>query len=123
MCSLGASIADSGLESPAVAGDTRRAMPYFALTYDVVDDYLERRAPLRAEHLRLATEFVESGSLVLAGLLDEPPDRALLVFRAADRSTVEAFVARDPYVREGLVRRWTVRPWTAVVGTALEPGA
>ena len=32
---------------------------HYLLFYDVVDDYLERRVPLRAEHLRLAQEARE----------------------------------------------------------------
>jgi uncharacterized protein YciI len=43
----------------------------------------------------------------------------LLVFRAADRSVVEAFARSDPYVLAGLVTRWEVRPWTVVIGNEL----
>jgi len=31
-------------------------MPYFALMYDMVDDFVARRAAYRDEHLRLARE-------------------------------------------------------------------
>ena len=55
------------------------------------------------------------GKLLLAGAFD-PPDGALLVFRADSAAEVEAFVAADPYVTNGLVTRHTVRPWTVVVG-------
>jgi uncharacterized protein YciI len=54
----------------------------------------------------------------LGGAVGDPPDGALLVFRST-RERVEAFVARDPYVREGLVTRWEIRPWAVVVGTDL----
>jgi hypothetical protein len=54
--------------------------------------------------------------LLLAGAFSNPPDRALLVFRAADPGPVEEFVRKDPYVINGLVKRWEVRPWTVVVG-------
>ena len=91
-------------------------MPYFLLEYDLAADYLERRAPLRAEHLALARTAQERGALRLGGALAEPADRAFLVFRVAEASEIEAFVAADPYVREGLVRAWRVRPWTVVVG-------
>jgi uncharacterized protein YciI len=89
---------------------------YFVLVYQVVPDYLERRAPLRAEHLTLAEEYALSGELRLAGATGDPPDGALLVFRAT-RARVEAFVARDPYVVNGLVPRWDIRPWKVVVGS------
>jgi uncharacterized protein YciI len=92
------------------------SMPYFALFYDVADDYVARRAPYREEHLRLAREAHRRGELVLAGALSDPADRALLIFRAPDCSVVEEFVRNDPYVLRGLVTRWEVRSWAVVIG-------
>jgi uncharacterized protein YciI len=89
---------------------------YWLLWYDVVDDYVERRAPLRAAHLQLAREAHERGELLLAGALDDPADGAVLVFKADDAAVVEAFVQADPYVREGLVTAWRVRRWNVVIG-------
>jgi uncharacterized protein YciI len=89
---------------------------YYALFYDVVDDFVARRMAYRSEHLRLAQEAHERGEIVLAGALAEPADRALLVFRVADRAVVEEFVKDDPYVTNGLVARWEIRPWTVVIG-------
>jgi uncharacterized protein YciI len=91
-------------------------MPYFALIYKTVDDYVTRRAPYRAEHLGLAREAHRRGELLLAGAFADPADAALLVFRAADRSVVERFAERDPYVTHGLVTGWEVRAWTVVIG-------
>ena len=87
------------------------------LLYDVVDDYVERRTAFREEHLGLARAAAERGELLLAGALAEPPDGAVLVFRAADASVAEAFARADPYVVNGLVTDWRVRSWTVVVGT------
>jgi uncharacterized protein YciI len=89
---------------------------YWALLYDLVDDYLERRAPLREAHLGLARAASERGELLLAGAFDDPPDLALLVFRAADASVARRFVDQDPYVEHGLVRSWRIRPWNVVIG-------
>jgi uncharacterized protein len=89
---------------------------YFLLLYDVVDDYLERRPPLREEHLGLATAAHERGELVMAGALDEPADGAVLVFRGDGPSAAEEFARNDPYVRNGLVTNWRVRAWNVVVG-------
>jgi uncharacterized protein YciI len=89
---------------------------HWLLLYDLADDYLERRTPLRPEHLGLAEAAHERGELVMAGALAEPADRAVYVFTGDDASAAEAFAAVDPYVREGLVRSWQVRPWTVVIG-------
>jgi hypothetical protein len=91
---------------------------YYALFYDVADDYLERRGEFRTEHLTLAREAAARGELVLAGAFANPPDGALLVFEAEEQSVVEEFVRRDPYVANGLVTRWWVREWTVVGGRA-----
>ena len=91
-------------------------MNYYALLYELVDDMVARRVPFREEHLRLARESRERGELVLAGALTEPVDRALLVFHVDDKSKVEAFARKDPYVINGLAKKWEVRPWNVVVG-------
>src|SRR5262245_47263902 len=91
-------------------------MIYYALIYYVVDDYVARRAAYREEHLQLARDAQTRGDLVLGGAFADPADRALLVFRAADRSVVEDFVCNDPYVLAGLVTRWEVRQWNVVIG-------
>ena len=85
------------------------------LFYDYVDDILQRRAPFRKEHLALAAQAHEQGILLMAGALAEPVDGAVFVFTTDDRSIVADFVARDPYVREGLVRSWRIRPWNVVI--------
>lgn len=82
----------------------------------MVGDYVARRGAYREDHLRLARDAHRRGELVLAGALADPTDRALLVFRAADRHVVEEFARNDPYVTSGLVTRWEVRPWTVVIG-------
>src|SRR5712692_6989778 len=92
------------------------SMNYYALFYEVVDDFVARRAPFRDEHLRLASLAHDRGEIIFAGALAEPADRALFVFHAADKSKVEAFARRDPYVANGLVKKWEVRPWTVVIG-------
>ena len=91
-------------------------MAYFALFYDVVDDYVARRGAFREDHLRLLREAHSRGEVVMAGAFAEPPDKALLVFRAEGRGVPESFARQDPYVINGLVKRWEVRPWTVVIG-------
>ncbi len=89
---------------------------HYLLLYDVVDDYVARRAPFRAEHIRLAREAVARGELVLGGALANPADGVVMLFRADSPQAASAFAEADPYVRGGLVTRWRVREWTTVVG-------
>jgi uncharacterized protein len=88
---------------------------HFVLIYYVVDDFAANRAPFREEHLQLAKEANRRGELILAGALGDPPDRALLLFWAPDRSAAEAFARNDPYVINGLVNHWEVQPWATVI--------
>ena len=88
---------------------------HYLLMYDVVKDYVERRAPLRSAHITLAREAAERGELVLGGALN-PPDGVMLLFRGDSPASAEAFAQVDPYVLNGLVTRWRVREWTTVVG-------
>lgn len=89
---------------------------YYVLFYDYVDDIVERRRAFRAEHLALANEHHERGLLLMAGAWTEPVDGAAFVFFTGDRSVIDDFVARDPYVRNGLVTDWRIREWTVVIG-------
>jgi len=89
-------------------------MPYFALFYDTVDNFLERRQPFRQSHLSHIDAAYADGRLVLAGALK--PSGALLVFRVDSAAEVERFASTDPYVTSGVVTNWRVHEWTVVVG-------
>jgi uncharacterized protein YciI len=91
-------------------------MTHFALIYDVVEGFGEKRMEYRPAHLDLIKAAHARGELVLAGALGNPPDGALLVFRAENADAVESFARADPYVTSGLVRSWRVRPWNVVIG-------
>ena len=88
---------------------------HLLLEYTLAEDYLQRRAALREDHLALAQAAHGRGELLMAGALPDPYDRALLVW-TAPREVVERFAESDPYVVHGLVTGWTVRPWDVVVG-------
>jgi uncharacterized protein YciI len=95
---------------------------HYLLFYDVVPDYVERRAAFRDEHLSLARQAHARGELVLGGALADPVDGAVLLFSCDSPGPAEAFAAADPYVRNGLVTRWRVRAWKTVAGaTAATP--
>ena len=96
-------------------------MNYYALFYHVVENFIEGRAPYRAEHLQLAQAAHRRGELLLAGAMSDPADSALLIFRAPTAAVAEEFARNDPYVKNGLVARWEVRQWNVVIGN--EPSA
>jgi uncharacterized protein YciI len=66
---------------------------HLVLEYTLADDYLQRRAALREEHLALLRAAHERGELLMAGALPDPYDRALLVW-TAPREVVSADPAR-----------------------------
>ena len=88
---------------------------HYLLLYDYVENAVERRAPYREEHLRLARGAHDRGELVMAGAFADPVDGAAFVFQGDDPSAAESFVAKDPYVAGGIVTAWRIRPWTVVV--------
>jgi len=90
-------------------------MAYFAMIYDLVDDYMARRGAFREEHLKMAADAHARGELVLGGAFADPPDKALMIFRVDDSKVAETFARKDPYVLNGLVKHWEVRPWTVVI--------
>ncbi len=89
---------------------------HYLLLYEVVPDYVERRAAFREEHLALAWAAHDRGDLVLGGAFEDPREGAALLFAGTSPAAAEAFAEADPYVRNGLVTRWRVLPWLTVVG-------
>jgi len=91
---------------------------HYLLLYDVVEDYVERRAPFRDDHLRRAWQAQERGELLLAGAraLAHPTDGTVLLFPGTSPQVAERFAQTDPYVTNGLVTRWRVRDLRRAVG-------
>src|SRR5262249_38699842 len=96
-------------------------MPHFALIYDVVPNFSERRTPFRDAHLRLVRDAHDRGELVLAGALAHRPDGPRLVSGGEPATVVEACARADPCGGGGLATSWRVRPWAVVVGGDAEP--
>jgi len=91
---------------------------HYLLSYEVVPDYVARRARFRDEHLALAEKAVARGELVLGGAVGDPVEGAVLLFQGESPEAAERFARSDPYVRNGLVTGWRVRLWNTVVGAA-----
>lgn len=89
---------------------------HYVLFYEVVSDYVARRAPFREAHLRLVGDAFDRGEIVLAGAYTEPADGSAIVFRGDSPKAAEEFAKNDPYVKNGIVTSWRVRKWATVVG-------
>jgi uncharacterized protein YciI len=88
---------------------------HHCLFYDYVEDVVEKRAPLRADHLALARRWKADGRIVMAGALGSPPHGALFVFRVDDPAEIDEFVGADPYVSGGIVTGHRVVAWNVVI--------
>ena len=100
---------------------TLPSVGYFALVYHVVPEYTARRGQHRDAHLRLAWAAHSRGELLLGGAFTDPADSALLIWRCDSRAPIQAFIAEDPYVLNGLVSRWEIREWNVVIADAPMP--
>ena len=89
--------------------------PLHVLTYDYVENIVERRAPHREAHLAHASRWRDRGAIVMAGAVGDPPYGALFVMDVGDAGEVREFVEQDPYVAAGLVTDWKVEPWSVVI--------
>ena len=89
---------------------------YYVLFYKTVENYVERRVPFREEHLGLAQQAHQNGTLILGGALADPADSAMLVFKGDSPQVAEDFAHNDPYVKNGFITEWQVRPWNVVIG-------
>ena len=94
---------------------------HYLLFYDVVPDYLERRAAHRQAHLEVASAAQEQGELLLGGALADPVDGAVLLFQGDSPEVAENFARQDPYVMNGLVTGWRIRAWTIVACAGVKP--
>jgi uncharacterized protein YciI len=96
-------------------------MKHFALIYEMVDNFVERRKPYREVHLQHINDAHARGLIVMAGPLGDPPDGGLLIFRADSQSVVEDWVRGDTYVTNQIVVHWKVQPWNLVFGAEPAP--
>jgi len=95
---------------------------HYILFYKYVPNYLEKREPFRAEHLRLLKAAHDRGELVMAGALNDPPDGAAIIFKGDDPSIAREVAVNDPYVQNGVVLEWDIRPWKVAVGAEGDAG-
>lgn len=70
-------------------------MKHYLLFYEVVTDYVERRAAFRADHLDHARRACDEGLLLLGGAPADPVDGAILLFKSETPDAVIAFAEAD----------------------------
>lgn len=90
-------------------------MPTYAVRY-TYDERADVRDHFRPEHRAYLTALAEHGTLLGSGPFTDGDPGALLVFRAASPEVVDAILADDPFVREGVVAQSDVRAWDVVLG-------
>ncbi len=94
-------------------------MKYYILTYNFVENYLEKRTPYRKDHFEVANDAVAAGNLLLGGATEGPGEKGVLIFRVNDIAQVEAFAKQDPYVKNGIVTSYDIKEWNVVLGSKL----
>jgi len=84
------------------------------------DDAIERRKRVRPTHLEAIAPLVEEGHVLVGGaILNDDGDMigSMLLVEFPDRSGVDAWLERDPYVTGDVWRDIDVRPFRAAVGS------
>jgi len=61
-------------------------------------------------HKVLIDEFAGRGEILGIGAFAGGAEGSMGIFK--DRASAEAFVARDPFVLEGLVKKYAIRDWS-----------
>ncbi|HMF40234.1 MAG TPA: YciI family protein [Polyangia bacterium] len=61
-------------------------------------------------HKLLINEFAERGEVIGIGAFGGGGQGSMGIFK--DRAAAEAFVARDPFVLEGLVAKYRIHDWS-----------
>ena len=102
---------------------------HLILTYKYVDNALEKRVPLRQQHLEYINSFSKGGKLVYGGATNQfgsdQPTGALIVFKDTTEEEAKQIATNDPYVTgsgqaPGIVTSWEIKEWNVVVGSNIK---
>ena len=92
---------------------------FFVLAYDGTDpDAPARRAAARPAHLEGVRPRVERGEIIVGGaILDDAGAMigSVVLAEFPSRADLDAWLARDPYVTEGVWQRIEVKPFRLAV--------
>ena len=89
------------------------------ILYHFVDDFIQKRTPVRMDHLNYLETYVQRGLLFLGGALDPIKKMGLIVFGGSNDQAM-SLVKQDPYIREGLVVDFEIINWNVVIGTMMD---
>ena len=97
---------------------------WYALIGEDAPDSLSARLAARPEHLQRLQALQAEGRILIAGpfpAIDSPDpgpagfSGSLVVAEFASQPEAEAWLAEDPYVRQGVFARTSVRPFKKVL--------
>jgi uncharacterized protein len=95
-------------------------MQFLVVAKDDKDEgALERRRRTRPTHLESIQPLVDRGNVLVGGaILDEAGDMigSMLLLDFPDRAELDAWLAADPYVTDGVWREVEVTPFRSAVG-------
>lgn len=93
-------------------------MPLFAIHCTDAPDQLAKRMEVRPRHLERLKALNEQGRVILAGPCPKNADDtaqgfygSLLVLDFPDRATLDAWLAEEPYLLEGVYSQIDVKPF------------
>jgi uncharacterized protein YciI len=86
----------------------------YVLLYTPADDVLEKAPMHFAAHRERIGKFHARGDLLMVGTFGDPVTQGSMAIFTT-RAAAEEFVARDPFVVEGVVRSWEIRDWDEVL--------
>ena len=107
-------LSSSIMKSSTISNSNNNSGKYI-LEYEYVSDILEKRTPYRDEHLALAEDLLSKNLLIAAGPF-QPATGAVFLFNTNDKSIINSFIEKDPYVKAKLVTKFTVTEWNVVIG-------
>ncbi|HWJ85141.1 MAG TPA: YciI family protein [Cellulomonas sp.] len=90
-------------------------MTTYAVRY-TYDERADVRDVVRPEHRAYLAGLADVGNLLGSGPYADGAPGALLVFAFPDRESLDAALAADPFIREGIVANVDVREWHLVLG-------
>lgn len=97
---------------------------WYAIISEDVEDSLEKRLPVRPDHLARVEAMVDEGRVLIAGphpaVDSEDPGPAgftgsLIVAEFDSLESAEAWAREDPYVKAGVYSKVTVKPFRKVL--------